>query len=166
MFAQIFFDALFAAIAAIGFSAISNPPARTFAYSAVIAAIGHSMRFWLMNCDFGPGMNIVPATFAAAFAIGVLAVLLSPKAEAPAETCFFPALLPMIPGIYAYRTFGGFAMCVMADSQELFSYYFYQFAYNGFNCLCILVSMAIGVTLPVFMLEKISFQATRLPKFS
>ena len=49
MFSQFFQDALFAAIAAIGFAAISNPPKRAYLYCAIIAAIGHSTRFLLMS---------------------------------------------------------------------------------------------------------------------
>ena len=99
-------DALFAAIAAIGFSAISNPPRNAYIYCALIAAIGHSTRFFLMQPDVG-AMSIVPASTIAALVVGVLAVLLSPKAKIPAEAFLFPSLLPMIPGIYAYKTFGG-----------------------------------------------------------
>ena len=32
------------------------------------------------------------------------------------ETFLFPSLLPMIPGIYAYKAFGGLAMCISASS--------------------------------------------------
>lgn len=44
---KIFEDAVFAAIAAIGFSAISNPPKIAFKYCALIAAIGHALRYCL-----------------------------------------------------------------------------------------------------------------------
>lgn len=161
MWIQILQDALFAAIAAIGFSAISHPPLRAYPYCALTAAIGHSVRFWLLNPDFGCGMHIIAATLIASFTVGMLAVFFSPMARTPAESRTFPALLPMIPGIYAYKTFAGIAMCVLHDSRETFDYYFYQFAFNGLTCLCIFVCMAVGATLPIFIFKKISFQATR-----
>ena len=40
-------DGLFAAIAAIGFSSISNTPHRAYLTCAVIAAAGHSIRYAL-----------------------------------------------------------------------------------------------------------------------
>ncbi|WP_301707862.1 threonine/serine exporter family protein, partial [uncultured Duncaniella sp.] len=49
MVEKIFQDALFAAIAAIGFAAISRPPRRAYVYCALIAAVGHSLRFVLMD---------------------------------------------------------------------------------------------------------------------
>ena len=73
MILEFFQDALFAAIAAIGFAAISNPPRRAYLYCALIAAAGHSTRFILMN-DTVLGMHIVLATTLASFLVGVLAV--------------------------------------------------------------------------------------------
>ncbi len=160
MLLQILQDALFAAIAAIGFSAISKPPKRAYFYCALLAAVGHSLRFVLMQAP-GIGWHIIVASVVAAFIIGVLAVFLSPKVKTPAETCLFPALLPMIPGIYAYKSFGGLAMSILAIGEESFNHYFYLFAYNGLTCLFILIGMVTGATIPIFLFKNISFRATR-----
>lgn len=153
-------DAFFAAIAAIGFASVSNPPRGAYLYCALIAAAGHSSRFLLMSPALG-AMHIVAATAIASFIVGLLAVLLSPVARMPAETSLFPSLLPMIPGIYAYKTFGAMMMCIYDSGQESFERYFYLFASNGLTCLFILVGMVVGATIPIFMFKKISFQATR-----
>lgn len=160
MLVQILQDALFAAIAAIGFSAISNPPRRAYLYCAMIAAVGHSIRFLLMQ-GHGLQIHIIVASFIAAFIIGMLAVFLSPIIKTPAETCLFPALLPMIPGIYAYKSFGGLAMSILATGEASFNHYFYLFAYNGLTCLFILLGMITGATIPIFIFKNISFRATR-----
>lgn len=156
---QIFQDALLAAIAAIGFAAISRPPRRACLWCAVIAAAGHSLRFILMSTP--PGLHIIPASLAAAFAIGVLSVLVAAFARFPAETCLFPSLLPMIPGIYAYKTFGGLALSLLSGRQQTFDHYFYIFSYNGMMCCGILFCLVLGATIPIFIFKKISFQATR-----
>lgn len=106
-------------------------------------------------------MNIILATFLASFFVGLLAVFLSPVARTPAETCLFPALLPMIPGIYAYKTFGGLAMCIFGNDESAFYHSFYLFAQNGLTCLFILLGMVVGATIPIFIFKKVSFQATR-----
>ncbi len=147
-------------MAAIGFAAISTPPRRAYALCAIIAAAGHSARFVLM-ADSATQMHIIPATLVASFIIGTLSVFLSPSIKTPAETCHFPALLPMVPGIYAYKSFGGLALCIMADSQQEFLRGFYLFAGNGLTCAIILLCMVAGATAPVFLFKKISFQATR-----
>ncbi len=160
MIEKFLYDAFFAAIAAIGFSAISNPPKTAYIYCALIAAAGHSARFLLMTPEVG-ALNIIPATAVASLIVGCLAVILSPVAKIPAETFLFPSLLPMIPGIYAYKTFGGLAMCLFHDSETDFLHYFYLFSNNGFVCLSIIIGMVVGGTLPVFLLKRIAYRATR-----
>ncbi|MCM1164337.1 MAG: threonine/serine exporter family protein [Muribaculaceae bacterium] len=159
MIIEIFQDALFSAIAAIGFAAISRPPRTAYLYCAFIAAVGHSLRFLLLNYD--TGMHIIPATLIASFVIGILAVVVSPLSKIPAETYLFPSLLPMVPGVYAYKTFAGLAMCLFSESPEAFDHNFYLFGYNAITCGCILLCMVTGAVSPIFMLKKISFQATR-----
>lgn len=162
MTAEILQDALFAAIAAIGFAAISRPPRRAYLWCALLAAAGHSLRFILLRPEIGGSLHIVPATFAAAFAVGVMAVLLSQVARMPAETFLFPSLLPMIPGIYAYKAFGAMAMCVFSGERAAsFGHFFYLMASNTFTCLCVLLAMVVGATVPIFMLRRMAFQATR-----
>lgn len=160
MYGDIVRDGVLAAIASIGFAAISNPPRRAFLYCAVLAAVGHSVRYLLVSESY-MGMHIVLSTTVAALVVGVLAVLLSPLVRMPAETCLFPALLPMIPGAYAYRAFGGLVMGLYDGSEGQFEHYFYLFASNGLTCLFILLGMVVGAVIPIFLLKNISFQATR-----
>lgn len=159
IYIQIFQDALFAAIAAIGFAAISRPPQRAYMWCAVIAALGHSLRFILMTTP--PHLHIIAASLIAAFVIGVLAVLVAAYAKFPAETCLFPSLLPMIPGIYAYKTFGALALSLLSGQQDTFDHYFSIFSYNAMMCGGILVCLVVGATIPIFIFNKVSFQATR-----
>ena len=42
-------DGLFAAIAAIGFAVISNPPKRAISVVALLGAFGHACRFYLLH---------------------------------------------------------------------------------------------------------------------
>lgn len=157
---EIFQDGFFAAVAAIGFAAISRPPRRAYLYCAIIAAAGHSTRYALMHMGGSP-MTIVPSTLIAAFVVGSLAVFLTPLSKIPAETCLFPALLPMIPGIYAYKAFGGLAMCVLRQGGPDFDHYFDLMMQNGLTCGCLLLCLAVGGTIPIFLFKKVSFQATR-----
>ena len=135
MILQIIEDALFSAIAAIGFASLSNPPRRACLASGLIAAVGHSVRFVLMEFT-ALDLHIVVATAIASLIIGVLAVVVSSRTKVPAEACLYPSLLPMFPGIYAYRTFGALVMCLYKGSEGAFNHYFYLFASNfaGHGC--------------------------------
>ena len=159
-FVNIFEDGFFASIAAIGFSSISNTPRRAYLTCALIAAVGHAIRYMLTLPILG-GVHIILASTVAAFAVGLFAVLFASRIKCPAEVCFFPALLPMIPGMYAYRTIEALLSCLYHTQEEVFVHYFYLFAYNGLTCTFIILGMVIGATVPVFLLKKLSFTATR-----
>ncbi|MDE7128162.1 MAG: threonine/serine exporter family protein [Bacteroidales bacterium] len=154
---EIIQDGFFAAVAAVGFASISNPPKSAYPWCAAIAAVGHPVRFVLME---SADCHIALASLAAALAIGCLAVFSAPAAKCPAEAISFPALLPMIPGMYAYRTFQNLVLCLCCGEGE-FHHYFYLTSYNLLTCIVVLLVMAIGVTLPIFVFKKISFKATR-----
>ncbi len=158
MILEILQDGLFAAVAAVGFASISNPPRRIYPYCALVAAVGHATRYVLTTAV---GMHIILAGTLAAFSIGFLSILISPKAKCPAEACFFPALLPMIPGMYAYRAFAALLMCLGHAQEQAFGHYFYLLAYNGMTCIFIILGMVIGVNIPIFLLKNTSFRATR-----
>lgn len=153
-------DALFAAMAAIGFASISHTPRRTAIICGLAGAAAHVVRGLLT----APGLfdlNIIPAGIIAAFVAGIIAVLLSPVVKVPAEACLFPALLPMIPGMYAYRAVAGLAGCLSCAAENAVAHQMYLFFSNALTCAAIIVGMVLGANLPIFMLKKISFQATR-----
>lgn len=151
-------DCFFAAIAAIGFGSISNVPYKAFTGCAILAAAGHGTRTLLMGyCD----MSIVWASFIGALVIGLLSIPVSTNWKAPAESMSFPALLPMIPGMYAYRTVQALLLCVQNASEDKFLHYLYQLNYNGFVCAMVVLLMFIGVTVPIFCFRKYAYSATR-----
>lgn len=160
MMLHILEDAFFAALAAIGFAAISRPPRRAYLWCALIAAVGHSTRYLLMHVGSVP-MNIIPASLIASFVIGTMAVFISSYARFPAETCTFPALLPMIPGIYAYKMFAGLMLCLFSQQEGMFDHNLYLCISNGLTCGAILLCMVVGGTVPIFIFKKIAFTSTR-----
>ena len=99
--ADILLDGFFAAVAAVGFGAVSDPPMRAFPCIALLAAVGHALRFCLMNCA---GMDIATASLCAATASGSGSLWLGKAIRCPMTALYIPALLPMVPGIYAYKT--------------------------------------------------------------
>ena len=93
-------DALFAAVAGMGFGAISCPPKRAFPYIALLAAVGHAARFCLMTFL---GVDLATGSLAAALLIGFGSLWLGRRCRTPMTVLCIPALLPMIPGKYAYN---------------------------------------------------------------
>lgn len=148
-------DGIFAAIAAIGFSSISNTDRKLFLPLAVIAAFGHMTRLAFLNYMH----CILPlSSFFAALLIGILSIPASRIFKAPAECMAYPALLPMIPGMYAYRTIQALIQCMSSHSEPTFVHYLYLLEYNWIICMVTIVAMVFGVTLPIFLLRKRSLK--------
>ncbi|MFA5045675.1 MAG: threonine/serine exporter family protein [Paludibacter sp.] len=157
MFRMILFDGLLAAIAAIGFAVISNPSRKSVFVSALLAAIGHATRFFLIKS----GMEISLATFVAASCIGLMSVLFAKLIHCPAEVFSFPSLLPMIPGLFAYRTILGLIKFMQNSDVVKSQQYMLDIFHNGLTTLFILLALVIGVSLPVLLFPKYSFRVTR-----
>ena len=111
---DILLDGLFAAVAAIGFGAISDPPVRAFPCIALLAAVGHALRFCLMSYA---GIDIATASLCAAVVIGFGSLWLGRGIRCPMTVLYIPALLPMVPGIYAYKTVFALTMVQCNFSQ-------------------------------------------------
>lgn len=71
MITELLVDGLMAAIAATGFAIISNPPRKAIYLSAVLAAIGHALRYFLVN---HASTDIVTATVISSFTIGMITI--------------------------------------------------------------------------------------------
>lgn len=155
-------DALFAAVAGIGFCFATNPPLRIVPFVAVLAAVGHAFRFILMtHLDMG----ICTASFLAALFIGVGSVLLTLRVHAPAEFFAFPSLLPMIPGLYAYKAIAGFAEFVGTTDVAAKETWMLLMADQGFTALTIVCALGAGAMIPVMMLQHSPLLAPVLERY-
>lgn len=153
LFIELIEDGTFAAIAAVGFAVISNPPRRVLPACALIAAIGHATRYGLMHSALQ--LHITLAGFFAALLIGTLGLIAARRMHCPTECFSFPALLPMIPGTYAYGTVQALIKCLDAGGYSArFTYYFNLFNYNALMCTLIVLMMVVGITLPRLLLGK------------
>lgn len=159
------FDGIVAAVAATGFAFLCNSPRKAVPFSALLAAIGHGLRYYMMNFQ---GFHIGLSTLTASFCIGLLAMFFAKKLKCPAEVISFPSLLPMIPGMYAYSTILAFAAFAKSDNldmaiqQELLINIFR----NGFTTLSVTMALSVGVILPLLIFYEQSFTMTRLKKLA
>ena len=150
---SILLDGLMAAIAATGFAVISNPPKRAIAVSALLAAIGHAFRFYMLHSW---SIDISSATFIAAFTIGMLGVMTAKLVKCPAEIFAFPSL-------YAYKTILAL-MQFMQENQDTatMNRLIVEICKNGITAFFIIFSLVIGVAIPMLMFKRLSY--TRIIK--
>jgi uncharacterized membrane protein YjjB (DUF3815 family) len=152
-------DGLLAAVAGIGFGAISNPPKRAFLYIAILAAVGHSIRFYLMNVL---NVDIATASFCASVSIGALSMWFGRLSYCPMTVLYIPALLPMIPGMYAYKTI--FALIKFMHNLkdvELSDQYMQVMISNAVVTFSTVFLLALGASIFIFIAPKLVYSMTR-----
>jgi uncharacterized membrane protein YjjB (DUF3815 family) len=156
---DILLDGLLAGVAGVGFGAISFPPRRAFIYIAILAATGHAIRFSLMSYfDF----DISIASFCASLSIGMLSLWFGRLSYCPMTVLYIPALLPMIPGMYAYRTVFSLVMFMQNLNQtEVAGKYMQIFFSNAIVTFSAVFLLAVGATVPNFIFPKRAYSMTR-----
>ncbi|KAA6303051.1 MAG: hypothetical protein EZS26_000654 [Candidatus Ordinivivax streblomastigis] len=156
---DILIDGLLAAVAGIGFGAISHPPKRAFLFIAILAAVGHSMRFSLMNYLH---LDIATASFCASVIIGVLALWFGKLSYCPMTVLYIPALLPMIPGMYAYKTVLALVMFMQhLHETALAEKYMQELFSNAIVTISTVFLLSVGATLLIFIFPKRTYSLTR-----
>ena len=152
-------DGFFAAIAGIGFGAISDPPLRAFKMIAILAAAGHACRYCLMTFL---GVDIATASLFGALVIGFGSLWLGRKVYCPVNVLYTPALLPMIPGKFAYNMVFSLIMSLQTMNEpERLGKYMETFFSNGLVTCTVIFMLAVGATFPMFLLPHKAFSLTR-----
>ncbi len=157
----IIFDGFFAAIASIGFAVISNPPRKAILVSAFLAALGHGLRYCLLHST---SLDIASASFLAAFSIGMLSIFFAKKIHCPAEVFSFPSLLPMIPGMFAYKTILALVKFIQCKDDSASVDIIVAIFRNGLTATFVMFALVVGVAVPMFIFHKQSFAVTRILK--
>lgn len=152
------FDAIFAAIAGFGFAYVSSPPQKTLIYSAIIAAIAHASRFFLIQSGF---LDISAATLVVSFIAGILGMFFARRLKVPAEIIAFPALLPMIPGIYAYKSVLALFMFIKNEDIAQKSEYLIVFFDNALTTASVMIALGVGVSVTLLLFYEESLMCTR-----
>jgi uncharacterized membrane protein YjjB (DUF3815 family) len=137
-------------LAAIGFAVLFNVPSRSIFLIWVLAAIGGLTRDYLVNSGF----NIILGSFAGATIIGFLSVQAAHFKHTPPNIFTNPAVIPMVPGVLAYRTMLGFIKFASNQVDTAYAQILSETTSNGIKTIFILVALAVGVSLPMLLSRK------------
>ena len=151
-------DGLFAAVAGTGFAIISNPPRKALFITACLSCIGHGVRYFFMHhpqfmCDQ------VVASSLAGLVVGLLAVPAAMKIHYPAEGFAFPALLAMVPGMFAYKAVRD--MIDIVQMPDVANEYITRFFHNSALTVMVMFGMVACCVIPIFLFRKETFSVTR-----
>ena len=152
-------DGLFAAVAGVGFAIISNPPRKALLVCALLACVGHGIRYFLMH-NSNLMLDQVTASTVAGFTIGLLAVPFAMRIHCPAECFAFPSLLPMVPGMFAYKAVRDLINIVRLPDEYTMEYVS-RFFHNSSLTVLVMFGMVVGCIIPIFIFHRQSFSVTR-----
>lgn len=155
---HIFYKMLFAMVAGFGFAYALHPPKKVFFGIIVVAGFGYFIRSILLQ---SPIFSLAGATFCAAVCMGFVAMLLAKYTKVPVEVIVFPALLPMFPGSYGYRSILSLLTFTQhADKPEQLTYLL-SFFNNITTMLSVSLSLVAGVLVIFIIFHEQNFTMTR-----
>lgn len=137
-------------IAAIGFAILFNVPRRALFSIFVIGALGGLTKFLMLEYKIG----IVLAVLCGASLIGFLSVFAAHRRNCPPITFAIPAVIPMIPGMFAYKAMIGFIQLTSENDPIAYSKTFFDAVNNGLTAFFVLMVLATGVAIPLLITRK------------
>ena len=134
-------DALFSALAAIGFALLFNVPPR-MAWACVVCGVAsHTTRTFTVHL----GLNIIEGSLIGAGVVGILAQLFGRYFRAPPVAFAFPGTVAMIPGAYAFRAIVGCLQIVHGGANPAL---FEETVTLGIEVVMMVAVIATGIAVP------------------
>lgn len=150
----ILIKAFWSGIAAIGFAILFNVPRRTLFPIGTMGAIGGFIKFGTMFL----GVGIVFASFIGATIIGIISIQMAHMKKSPPLVFSIPGVIPMVPGAFAYRMMLGLIALIDLEDKDVYIQTLIDTVNNGAKMIFILISLAIGVSMPMLITRKESIK--------
>ena len=147
-------------IAAVGFAVLFNVPIRTLSAIFLMGALGGLTKNVMLHLN----VNIIVSTLAGATLVGWLSIPFAHRKHAPPPIFAIPAVIPMVPGILAYRMMLGLIDLAGNVDAETYPMILSETVNNGIKVMLILMSLAGGVGVPMLITRKESAKEIRFRK--
>lgn len=145
--------------AALGFAILFNVPPRTLFVIWLLGALGGGVKLILLDLGLGPVM----ASFLGASAVGVLSIPAAHTQHAPPLIFSIAAVIPMVPGVFAYRMMLGLIE-LTGDIGDTYTQVLSETVNNGVKTLFILMALAVGVGVPNLITRKESAKEIKISR--
>ncbi|WP_167617505.1 threonine/serine exporter family protein [Maribellus sediminis] len=147
-------------IAAVGFAILFNVPKRTLFPIGAMGAIGGLVKFGLMYF----GVGIVFSSFVGATVVGIISIQMAHLKNSPPLVFSIPGVIPMVPGAFAYRMMLGLIALIQLEDSDTYIQTLIDMVNNGAKMSFILMSLAIGVSMPMLITRKESIKRSKFNK--
>ena len=149
-----------AGIAAIGFAILFNVPRRTIFSIGGLGAVGGLIKFSAMYIEIG----IIFASFLGATVIGIISIKMAHMRKSPPLVFSIPSVIPMVPGFFAYKMMLGLIALTSIENTDAYLQTLIETVNNGAKMMFILISLGIGVALPMLLSRKESIKKSKFNK--
>lgn len=136
--------------AAVGFAVLFNVPIRTLWLTFIIAVIGGIIK--LLTIQYNGG--IIIGSLLGAISIGFLSIIAAHIKHSPPFIFAIPAVIPMVPGAFAYKTMLGLIHLTYNTDQSQFITLMNETVNNGLKTAFVLVAISLGVSAPLLLTRK------------
>ena len=155
-------DGFFAAIAGIGFGAISDPPLRAFKMIAILAALGHACRFCLMTYL---GVDIATAFFIWWFGNRFRQIMAGKESLLSDDSTLYSGIASDDSRKVCLQYGFSLIMCLQTvNKPEMHDKYIEMqemFFSNSLVASTVIFMLAVGATFPMFIFPRRAFSLTR-----
>ncbi|MGJ3240245.1 MAG: threonine/serine exporter family protein [Anaerolineae bacterium] len=144
-------DGFWSAIASMGFAILFNVPRRSLIYCMIGGAVGHAVRTALMLYW---GWSIELASLMGAVLVGFWAQWCAHHLKLPSMVIAISAVIPMVPGVFAYQTMIGILQMTDVNTTETMPV-LVDVSINAIKTGVILASLAVGIVTPSLLFQRI-----------
>ncbi len=143
---------------ALGFGLLFNAPRRALVFIWLGGFVAGFVKFSALGTGWAGG--VVSATFAASVAVGLLSIPVAHTSHVPPVVFSIPSVIPLVPGVYAYRTMIGL-MKLTGQANTNPAGNLAETFQNGAVCMFIIMVIALGVAVPMHVLRQKSAKNLR-----
>ena len=157
---DIIIKSIWAGVAAIGFAILFNVPKRTIYAIAAIGFVGGLVKFSAIHFNLG----IVFGSFLGATAVGIFSIQMAHIRKSPPLVFSIPSVIPMVPGFFAYKMMLGLIALTSIENTDAYLQNLIETVNNGAKMAFILLSLGIGVAVPMLLSRKESIKKSKFNK--
>ncbi len=137
-------------LAAVGFAVLFNVPQRTLWVIFLLGALGGALKLLTMKL----GGGIILGSFFGALLVGFLSIYAAHFRHAPPFVFAIPAVIPMVPGAFAYRMMLGIIKMTGELKADAFVEVMSSTVDNGLKAFFVLMGLSLGVSAPMLLTRR------------
>lgn len=146
------------AIASMGFAVLFNVPRRTLPVIGIMGLMSGGVRVAVAEI----GNMATLGALCGATVAGMTSIWAAHNKHAPPLVFAIPAVIPLVPGAYAYRTILGMVKLTGALEPDNYSWLLAQTVNNGLQALWGLMALGLGVSAPMLITRRDTAKEMRL----